>query len=51
VLEIPESTTIARQLNETVRGKTIRKIIANASPHKFAFYHDDPADYNTLLTG
>jgi formamidopyrimidine-DNA glycosylase len=51
MLEIPESTTIARQLNETVRGKTIRRVVANASPHKFAFYHGDPVDYDALLTG
>jgi formamidopyrimidine-DNA glycosylase len=51
VLEIPESTTIAKQLNETVRGKAIRKVFANTSPHKFAFYQGDPADYDTLLAG
>jgi formamidopyrimidine-DNA glycosylase len=49
MLEIPESQTIARQLNETVYGKTIRRVIANTSPHKFAFYHGDPADYENLL--
>ena len=51
MIEIPESITIARQLNESVQGKTICKVVANASPHKFAFYHGDPADYHTLLTG
>lgn len=51
MLEIPESTTIARQMNETVRGRKIRSVIANASPHKFAFYHGDPDDYDALLTG
>jgi formamidopyrimidine-DNA glycosylase len=49
MIEIPESTTLARQLNETVRGRTILRVVANASPHKFAFYHGDPADYNKLL--
>ena len=39
------------QLNETVRGKTICRVVANASPHKFAFYHGNPADYNVFLTG
>jgi formamidopyrimidine-DNA glycosylase len=39
------------QLNETVRGKKICRVITNASPHKFAFYHGDPADYNALLAG
>lgn len=51
MIEIPESTTISMQLNETVRGKKICRVITNASPHKFAFYHGDPADYNALLAG
>ena len=51
MIEIPESTTIAMQLSETVRGKKICRVITNASPHKFAFYHGDPADYNALLAG
>ncbi len=51
MLEIPESTTLARQLNETVYGKTIQKVVANASPHKFAFYYGDPTEYHTLLSG
>ena len=51
MIEIPESTTIAMQLNEAVRGKTICRIIVNASPHKFAFYYGDPADYSALLAG
>ena len=41
MIEIPESTTISMQLNEAVRGKTICRIIVNASTHKFAFYHGD----------
>lgn len=51
MLEIPESTTIARQLNEALRGKIIKRVVAGDSPHKFAFYHGDPAGYNALLSG
>jgi formamidopyrimidine-DNA glycosylase len=51
MLEIPESTTIAKQLNETVSGKTIQKVIADTSPHKFAFYHGEPLAYHALLYG
>lgn len=51
MLEIPESATVARQLNETLRGKTIRRVTAGAAPHKFAFYHGDPRDYDALLRG
>lgn len=32
MLELPESTIIARQLNETALGKTISNVVANYSP-------------------
>ena len=51
MIEIPESLTIAKQLNETARGRRIARVTAGQSPHKFAFYCGDPADYPALLTG
>lgn len=51
MLEIPESNTIAKQINETVRGKTIHLAVANKTPHKFAWYFGDPGAYNELLAG
>ncbi len=51
MLEIPESLTIANQLNGVVFGKTIQNVIAGHSSHKFAFYQGDPANYNELLSG
>ncbi|ULQ60523.1 hypothetical protein K7I13_04280 [Brucepastera parasyntrophica] len=51
MLEIPETRTIAEQCNSVIRGKKIRFAQANASPHGFAFYHDDPASYPALLEG
>ena len=51
MLEIPEALTVARQLKETLLGKTITKAVAAASPHGFAFYFGDPAIYGDLLEG
>lgn len=51
MLEIPETQTIARQLKETVTGKTITQAVAAASPHGFAFYSGDPAAYGGMLNG
>lgn len=51
MLEIPESRTLAKQMNETVQGKIIKSVEANKSPHKFAWYFGDPGDYNNLLAG
>ncbi|MCL2342626.1 MAG: endonuclease VIII [Firmicutes bacterium] len=51
MLEIPEAQTIARQLRETVLGKTITRAVAAASPHSFAWYSGDPALYGAKLDG
>jgi formamidopyrimidine-DNA glycosylase len=51
VLEIPESYTISRQLNQTINGKKIQSVYANATPHGFAFYFGDPNQYQVLLRG
>ena len=49
VLEIPEALTIARQLNAAVGRKEIARVIADFTPHRFAWYHGDPVHYHHLL--
>lgn len=51
MLELPEASVFSRQLSEAVGGKTIVRVIANQSPHKFAFFSGDPATYNDRLAG
>ena len=51
MLEIPETNNVAIQLNQTIKGKAIRGVLANSSPHRFAFYFGDPSNYQSLLTG
>jgi formamidopyrimidine-DNA glycosylase len=51
MIEIPEAESLSRQLTETVGGKRIAGVVAGLSPHKFAWYHGDPKDYNALLRG
>jgi formamidopyrimidine-DNA glycosylase len=51
MIEIPEGLALAEQLNKTVRGKRIVRVVAAHSPHKFAWYQGDPAVYPDLLTG
>ncbi|WP_066504103.1 DNA-formamidopyrimidine glycosylase family protein [Abyssisolibacter fermentans] len=51
MIEIPEAVTITRQINETLTGKKITKVIANSSPHKFAWFYEDPKDYPKRLMG
>ena len=51
MLEIPEATVIAGQLNSVVKGKRINGVSAGASPHKFAWYYGDPSEYDAFLRG
>ena len=51
MIELPEAVVIARQITQTLGGKRIALAVANASPHKFAWYSGDPADYNQRLAG
>ena len=51
MLELPEAVTIAKQLEQAFKGKTIVSAVANTSPHGFAWYTDDPALYNVKLAG
>lgn len=51
MLEIPESKTISIQAGNTLINKKITEVINATSPHKFAFYTGDPAEYAKLLRG
>jgi formamidopyrimidine-DNA glycosylase len=51
MIELPEAVVIAQQIAETLGGKRITHAVANASPHKFAWYTGDPAEYNDRLAG
>lgn len=51
MIEIPESYTLAKQLNATIQGKSISYVKANQSPHSFAWYSGNPEDYAELLVG
>ena len=51
MIEIPEAVTLASQIGQTLPGKHIVNVIAAQSPHKFAWYFDDPHKYHELLLG
>lgn len=51
MIELPEAYTLANQLNQAFKGKTIVSAVANTSPHSFAWYTGDPAHYNEKLVG
>jgi len=51
MIELPEAVVLAKQLTDTLGGKTIRNVIAGHSTHKFAWYFGDPQRYGVLLNG
>lgn len=50
MLEIPESYNIAAQLEQSIKDKQIVHTAVDTSPHKFAFYNQEPDEYDALLT-
>ena len=51
MIEIPESTTISRQAQTVMTGKTVKKVINATYQHRFTWYNGDSEKYPALLTG
>ena len=51
MFELPEIVTLARQINQTLEGKTIRKGSQGNSPHKFVWYNHSHDEFEALTKG
>lgn len=51
MIELPESYTISKQMQQVLTGKTISYIEILHTPHKFAFFHGDVDKYADYLEG
>ncbi len=51
MIEIPESLTLAQQLNETVEGREIVQAEAEHTKHSFAWYYSEPSAYAGIMEG
>lgn len=51
MIEIPEALSLSKEINSTIKGKMIKKVTADYTPHKFAWYHGDPQKYHEVLLG
>jgi len=51
MIELPETYVLSEQINQTIVGKTIKQVKANAFPHAFAWFSGDPANYDFMLAG
>ncbi len=51
MLELPETTTFARQITDTLAGQSVTAVFTATQHHKLTWFTGDPADYPALLTG
>lgn len=51
MFELPEYTVLAKQINKTLIGKTIKKGNLGNSPHKFVWYNRKPDEFTRLTCG
>lgn len=51
MFELPEYTTLARQMNETLVGKIIQRGTLGNSPHKFVWYNRSHEEFEQLTQG
>ena len=51
MIEMPEATTIAGQMNQTLPGKTISKFGRGNKTHKFLWLNRPEEEYETILPG
>lgn len=45
MIEIPESQTLAHQIDRTLRGRTVTQVFPANAPHRFTWYAGDPLAY------
>ncbi len=51
MFELPEVVTLAKQMNDTLKGKTIRRGQLGNSPHKFVWYNRTHDEFERLTKG
>jgi formamidopyrimidine-DNA glycosylase len=51
MFELPEYTTLARQINETMTGKSVQTGNLGNSPHKFVWHNSTPEEFDHLTRG
>lgn len=51
MFELPEFVTLARQMNDTLKGKTIQRGQLGNSPHKFVWYNKSHDEFERLTQG
>jgi formamidopyrimidine-DNA glycosylase len=51
MFELPEFVTLCKQINDTLKGKTVRRGELGNSPHKFVWYNRTREEFERLTEG
>lgn len=51
MVELPEAVTLARQMDETLRGKMVLSAIQGQTLHKWVFYNREAAEFEGMVEG
>ncbi len=51
MFELPEFATLARQMNETIKGKCIKQGSLGTTQHRFVWYNRKPAEFAKFTRG
>jgi formamidopyrimidine-DNA glycosylase len=51
VFELPEYANLARQMNATIRGKTVAAAVRGNAAHRFVWYNREPAEFARIAGG
>jgi formamidopyrimidine-DNA glycosylase len=51
MLELPETTAFARQITDSLAGRTVTAVFNATQPHKLTWFTGDPEAYPALLAG
>jgi formamidopyrimidine-DNA glycosylase len=51
MFELPEFMTLAKQMNETLKGKQIKEGMLGNTPHRFVWYNRKPDEFAKLTKG
>lgn len=49
MIEIPEAISLSKQLNKTIKGKTISKVVGRHTRHKLTWFYGDADKYQELM--
>lgn len=51
MIELPEALNVAKQLQNTIAGKTVSRVLPPTKAHKFCWYSGEPTEYDEKIKG